>query len=424
MTAEVAILNKDAVALAADSAATTGSAKIFNTVNKLFALDKRHPVGVMVYSNAEVMGVPVETVVKEFRRLRDDAPHKHLEHYATEFEEFLRDEKAMFPDDARLSAVHDVVHNAAHTLHNRAIRKVGNDQQGWGHPDATEALAAFESVLSSLTYHVKQSTDVALGQPKHVLEAAIDPAITEAMAFFKQMWGIPPGVQRRVRTFLSNAVFKDAGIGAETGFVIAGFGAENIYPALRSFEFQCSAHGLGIHKVSERKAIDISRTMIAQVEPFAQRDVMESFVEGMDRRYGIHLDRFMEGFFQARVSACLAKKPRRLREAQAIAALGADLATELRDQFARIRQNDFVGPLVDAVASMPKEELAVLAESMINLTSLKRKASQDLETVGGPTDVAVISKGDGFIWIKRKHYFDSKFNPAFVSRYLHEDRNR
>ena len=42
----------------------------------------------------------------------------------------------------------------------------------------------------------------------------------------------------------------------------------------------------------------------------------------------------------------------------------------------------------------------------------------DSETVGGPIDVAVISKGDGFIWIKRKHYFDPKLNPHFMAKYL------
>lgn len=62
MTAEVAILNKQAVALAADSAVTTyvgDGQKIFNTVNKLFTLSKYHPVGIMAYSSAEVMGVPL-----------------------------------------------------------------------------------------------------------------------------------------------------------------------------------------------------------------------------------------------------------------------------------------------------------------------------------------------------------------------------
>ena len=40
------------------------------------------------------------------------------------------------------------------------------------------------------------------------------------------------------------------------------------------------------------------------------------------------------------------------------------------------------------------------------------------ETVGGPIDVAVISKGDGFIWIKRKHYFEGDMNPQFFANYF------
>ena len=31
-------------------------------------------------------------------------------------------------------------------------------------------------------------------------------------------------------------------------------------------------------------------------------------------------------------------------------------------------------------------------------------------------DVAIIGKGDGFIWIKRKHYFEPQLNPRFFQR--------
>ena len=69
---------------------------------------------------------------------------------------------------------------------------------------------------------------------------------------------------------------------------------------------------------------------------------------------------------------------------------------------------------------LPKDELAAMAESLINLTSFKRKVSMEEETVGGPIDVAVISKGDGFIWIKRKHYFDRELNQQFFANYYKE----
>jgi hypothetical protein len=64
MTAEVAILNKTAVALAADSAITLGSQKIYNSGNKLISLSKYQPVGIMVFGNAEFMGIPWETIIK------------------------------------------------------------------------------------------------------------------------------------------------------------------------------------------------------------------------------------------------------------------------------------------------------------------------------------------------------------------------
>jgi hypothetical protein len=73
--------------------------------------------------------------------------------------------------------------------------------------------------------------------------------------------------------------------------------------------------------------------------------------------------------------------------------------------------------ILDMVDFMPKSDLANMAESLINLTSIKRRVSAESENVGGPIDVAVISKYDGFVWIKRKHYFDRELNPRyFVSQ--------
>jgi len=72
-----------------------------------------------------------------------------------------------------------------------------------------------------------------------------------------------------------------------------------------------------------------------------------------------------------------------------------------------------VEPVIDAMRALPKDELAAMAEALVNLTSFKRRVSMEEETVGGPIDVAVISKGDGFVWIKRKHYFRPELNPRY-----------
>jgi hypothetical protein len=70
----------------------------------------------------------------------------------------------------------------------------------------------------------------------------------------------------------------------------------------------------------------------------------------------------------------------------------------------------------DMVEFMPKPELAKMAEALVNLTSIKRHVSRGMETVGGPIDVAVISQSEGFVWVKRKHYFPAELNSRYFER--------
>jgi hypothetical protein len=70
----------------------------------------------------------------------------------------------------------------------------------------------------------------------------------------------------------------------------------------------------------------------------------------------------------------------------------------------------------DMVEFMPKQDLADFAEALVNLSSLQRRVNSGFETVGGPIDVAVISKSEGLVWVKRKHYFAADLNARFLNR--------
>ena len=74
-------------------------------------------------------------------------------------------------------------------------------------------------------------------------------------------------------------------------------------------------------------------------------------------------------------------------------------------------------PLVNTIEHLGLSDMANVAESLVALTSLINRMSPKEESVGGPVDVAVISKGDGLIWIKRKHYFNPDFNAQFFNNY-------
>jgi hypothetical protein len=75
MTAEIAILNKSAVALATDSAITISAGqreeKIFDSGDKLFELSCSNPIGIMIYNDLQFAEIPLPAIIKEFR---DECP--------------------------------------------------------------------------------------------------------------------------------------------------------------------------------------------------------------------------------------------------------------------------------------------------------------------------------------------------------------
>jgi hypothetical protein len=151
------------------------------------------------------------------------------------------------------------------------------------------------------------------------------------------------------------------------------------------------------------------------VIPYAQTDVVNSFLKGVDfrnlkflRRYFAVVCRGLSQTFMKAVAVPAKEKgalASRLQKATETA-----LANWDERILNHLKEKHHI-PLLDAVSVLPKEELAALAEALVNLTSIKHKVSLRVETVGGPTDVAVISKGDGFVWIRRKRYFDARRNP-------------
>ena len=88
MTAEVVVMNRSAVALAADSAVTIeagDSIKVHNTANKLFTLSKYWPIGIMFYGSADFMHIPWETIIKEFREELGNKKYTKADGYARAF---------------------------------------------------------------------------------------------------------------------------------------------------------------------------------------------------------------------------------------------------------------------------------------------------------------------------------------------------
>lgn len=89
MTAEIAIINRAGIALAADSAITIGNEKVWKSSNKLFHLSDCCDVAVMIYGNGMHLGFPWETLIKEFRKTLAGKVFDELQVYIDHFLNFL-----------------------------------------------------------------------------------------------------------------------------------------------------------------------------------------------------------------------------------------------------------------------------------------------------------------------------------------------
>lgn len=207
--------------------------------------------------------------------------------------------------------------------------------------------------------------------------------------------------------------------GAVSGVVLAGFGEDELFPVL----WNCQVRSVLTSRVLQRTAPQsepLQLQMGAMIRPFAQAEMVHSFMNGIDPTLRITIESAVSDLVQrfadhlAGISG-LAGAALATFKANASTTAGS-LNQGFRNEIEAYCRQKHVDPVLAAIGLLPKDELAVMAETLVSLTSFKRKMSRDAETVGGDVDVAVISKGDGYIWVKRKHYFPPELNLRYVKR--------
>ncbi len=173
--------------------------------------------------------------------------------------------------------------------------------------------------------------------------------------------------------------------------MITGFGKEEIFPSIIEFEVEGVFDNYLKYQLKGDDGANFDNT--ALIYPFAQKEMVKTFIEGIEPNFEQYI---LEKLFD-------------IMDEKAF----EEFTSNLEDY----KLERFVSPLLDIVSVLPKDELAIMAETFVHLTSFKRRVSMEAETVAGPIDVAVISKADGFIWIKRKHYFKPELNHQFFDNY-------
>lgn len=427
MTAEIAIINKIAVALAADSAVTISEGygrhkKTYDSEEKLFELSYADPVGIMISNDMNFCETPIQILIDRYRKLNRKFDRIH--EYAKDFRQFLFDFSIGSNDEIRRRHVSahvepiliDLKDICEAKIWSIATRNFENDTISFPSSDNMQNICDME--IEKIRKKLNNKINIAelAGGAKITLSSIeaeiIKDCISDNLIIFNQ------SQKEKIFSYIEKYIRNPYRSSATTGVVIAGFGGKDLFPSLVSFDL----HGVigGALRYIEHKDIDVDRNGTkAAVLPFAQGGMVDRFLEGLDAEMqtpirGVY-DRLLQAYSAELIKAthsgngARAKATRLARKARKVLLDKADhglqkIRYESRSEIEKI------------VQFMPKSEMAHMAQALVNLTSIKHRISSGIATVGGPIDVAVISRSEGFVWIEQKHYFPGRLNPGYFKR--------
>ena len=417
MTAIVGFLNKHCVAVAADSAVTFGNThKVVNSANKIFSLSKYAPVGIATYNNASFMGTPWEIIIKQYRKELGNKTLPHLCDYSNNFIDYLHEKNFFVSEDVQKNHLLNMIYHVyGLILNDESLSSLREEEKP---SKFAELLANAITLLQKFNQRSEEFRDYTIDDFNRYTKDIISNILNREMYL----------TEASTRDLFIQTVYEySKACMADiytTGLVFFGYGEDEIYPCLYNIEVaNAFDHRLRyyVNKNNEAHIGDDSLSQQAAIRPFAQTDVTTTILRG------IH-PRFMQTFSKTYLASL------QMVQRMTLAQLPQDKAYEnIRTQVENLDlnklsndysnhmfqdlQTNYTDHLLDTITHLDKEDLANMAESLVSLTSLIRRMSPGEETVGGPIDVAIISKGDGFIWKKRKHYFERELNEQYFHNY-------
>ncbi len=229
MTAEIVIMNKGAIALAADSAVTMqhqGGAKIYDSANKLFMLSKYQPVGIMVYGAVEFTGIPWETIVKEYRRRLSKKQFSKLSDYAADFLAFLTCQSELFSKEERERFVRRTIWNCYIGLRDKIDKEVKVLTDTKGKVTDTQIRRLTSNVITKAWkfFHEAERLPCFIKLEARVLAKKYNKIVSKLKQAVFEKLPLSNTLQKKLDQLAINLFLKDVLIDPYSGVVIAGFG--------------------------------------------------------------------------------------------------------------------------------------------------------------------------------------------------------
>lgn len=417
MTSEVCMMNRLAVVLAADSATTVSrwvdgkrEERYFKGANKVFQLSDMDPVGLMIFDSADLLNVPWEIIIKSFRSHIKGKTFNKVDDYAKELFVYISDNPRLFPIEVQHTALFDAAKGVAYAVISEAIHGKEHDAQKEAIDEAFKYLSEATSAVGVPECIEEEHVDKVVSDLRNDVEGAIRELITALE--LNELEDFAAAAE----TCLQQVVRSSADYLDTTGLVFAGFGDHEIFPTM--IEYQSNGMVGGKHLYTRKTEMIIDHQQPAWLKAFAQTSMIDTFNAGVSfdvySSMMVELDKNLKAFAQETIAISGGK----IDAIDDLDSLVQVARQKIGSGFIDNARKEHSLPMRSVLSVLPANEMAELAETLITLQSLKEKVTKPSATVGGPVDVAIITKSEGLVWVKRKHFFNADINSRFHLRQL------
>lgn len=427
MTSVVGILNKQGLAIAADSAVTRTrnksgkqEEKATKNGNKMVRMSNDDPIAVMITGGADFLGVPWDVIVRRFRQ-RKGEEKKHyptVEACVNDFFDYVASNDALW-DYGRCS---DYLYAVAVWLFNEAMDEISDENER--NDDVMKYPERFTKAFISILSCIARDKLAELGSPhfeNYPLEEFRRDAAKTLDGFFweradKEEFSdvpetFPQEVLDAIRPTFEAALLVVMGSKMENDtssrLVFTGYGVDQGNPSLVS-AVVCEGYAHRVnYSIAPEDIVYINEDRPVAICPFAQDDVMKAILQGIHEKWSENAFKALDEMTGAMDSVAYKMVPE--EEAGYLCGYLCSVDVEdLKDRFYKEgwRLNeDRTREWERCLERYTPEDLAVIADSLIDLTGLHRALTFQQEGVGGIVDLAVITKGEGFKWLRRKGWY-------------------
>jgi hypothetical protein len=420
MTSQVVLANSSGVAIASDTAVTSGN-RVQNGVEKIFPLSAPHKIAIVITNCASFMSVPWESILTRWSEgltePLDTVPaywfnlSSWLErnfgstNAPTKTEDYLI-LKAIRQAEAYIFQNHVVPFLKQQLNEQLTAMEWQSIEQGNPHPDLVESIGplindeSWQQMIDNIEseyievwagYNV-DADDLHL-HLTNVLDSYLNRTFDNSDSNFESLFlsrlpnssNLANCVYQSALTWLS---VNDQDLQSELCF--AGYGKEELLPTL----YRSSTFAIYGGKLQQSNFSLIPKIHGAEYLFLGQNDALENLMRGYDKtliEVVIEQDRkFKE------IKEMVALNPNSTKLSRQV-----EVAADNSELFDKIEGRDLDGPLFRLIESSPLTNLANFAGSLVSIQAAFASITQNPPTVGGSIDIATVNLRSGFTWIRR-----------------------